>query len=74
LRHGEREEDDRYSAESEDVDVVDTIGAVDALTGAYLAYRGKERGTALRKAVKAASLSTKSKGATASLPRKSELE
>jgi fructokinase len=59
---------------SEDVKVVDTTGAGDALTGAYLAFRNQGREKALEKAVKAASISTTSKGAMSALPKLSELE
>jgi fructokinase len=59
---------------SEEVEVVDTTGAGDALTGAYLSFRHQGKEKALSKAVKAASLSTTSKGAMSALPRKEELE
>ncbi len=64
----------KFRAEASDVDVVDTTGAGDALTGAYLVFRGGGREEALEKAVRAASLSTTEKGAMSSLPYRSELE
>ncbi len=67
-------EEGRFRAAATQVDVVDTTGAGDALTGAYLAFREKGSQAALEKAVKAASLSTTAKGAMSSLPRRSELE
>ncbi|MFB6147419.1 MAG: carbohydrate kinase family protein [Candidatus Nanohaloarchaea archaeon] len=70
LYHG----DDSYRATPPEVDVVDTTGAGDALTGAYLAFHRAGRKQALEKAVKAAAISTTSKGAMSSLPEKSELE
>lgn len=63
-----------YFVASEKVEVVDTTGAGDALTGAYLAFRNRGKEKALQKAVKAASISTTSKGAMSALPRLSELE
>lgn len=67
-------QDRKYSASPPEVEVRDTTGAGDALTGAYLAYRGEGPQEALQKAVDAAALSTTEKGAMSSLPRKSELE
>jgi len=67
-------EDESHFVASEDVEVVDTTGAGDALTGAYLAFRHQGRKEALGKAVEAASISTTSKGAMSALPRLSELE
>lgn len=63
-----------YFVDSEEVEVVDTTGAGDALTGAYLAFRNQGREKALSKAVEAASISITSKGAMSALPRLSELE
>ncbi len=63
-----------YFASSRDVEVVDTTGAGDALTGAYLAFRERGVQKALEKAVEAASISITSKGAMSALPRLSELE
>lgn len=63
----------RFQEEAEDVEVVDTTGAGDALTGAYLRFRENGKQEALRKAVKAASISTTSKGAMSALPGKAEL-
>lgn len=65
--------DKTVSVEAPDVDVVDTTGAGDALTGAYLAFRSQGRERALRKAVQAASISTTSKGAMAALPTQDDL-
>lgn len=65
--------DEEYSAKAYDVDVVDTTGAGDALTGTYLAFRNEGEKKALDKAVKAASLSTMSVGAMEALPRKADL-
>lgn len=56
-----------------EVEVVDTTGAGDALTGAYLSFRDEGPRVALQKAVKAAAESTTSKGAMSSLPELSEL-
>lgn len=67
-------ENENYFANSKDVEVVDTTGAGDALTGAYLAFREQGREKAIQKAVKSASISTTSKGAMSALPRLSELE
>lgn len=64
----------KFRATASEVDVVDTTGAGDALTGAYLAFRRQGRQEALEKAVRAASLSTTAKGAMSSLPYRSELE
>lgn len=63
-----------YSASPPEVEVRDTTGAGDALTGAYLAYREKGPQEALEKAVEAAALSTTEKGAMSSLPERQELE
>ncbi len=63
-----------FQVDAPDVDVVDTTGAGDALTGAYLAFRDEGRKKALQKAVKAASRSVTSKGAMEALPYRSELE
>lgn len=65
---------ENHFAESKDVEVVDTTGAGDALTGAYLAFRHKGKKEALQRAVEAASLSTTSKGAMSALPGLTELE
>lgn len=65
--------DEKYSAEAKEVEVIDTTGAGDALTGTYLAFRSEGRKKALERAVKAASLSTTSVGAMEALPRKEEL-
>lgn len=67
-------EEERHFVASKDVEVVDTTGAGDALTGAYLAFRHQGRKEALSKAVEAASISTTSKGAMSALPELSELE
>lgn len=67
-------ENENYFANSRDVEVVDTTGAGDALTGAYLAFRNQGREEALEKAVEAASISITSKGAMSALPRISDLE
>lgn len=67
-------EKDNYFVASENVEVVDTTGAGDALTGAYLAFRSQGRRKALDKAVEAASISITSKGAMSALPQLSELE
>ena len=67
-------EKNKFFAESNDVEVVDTTGAGDALTGAYLAFRHKGKEKALNKAVEAASVSITSKGAMSALPHISELE
>lgn len=67
-------EKDSYFVGSKDVEVIDTTGAGDALTGAYLAFRHHGREQALQKAVKAASISTTSKGAMSALPEIEELE
>lgn len=66
--------EDSFSASPPEVEVVDTTGAGDALTGAYLAFRSEGKEEALRKAVEAAAMSTTSRGAVSSLPEKSELE
>ncbi|MDY6774213.1 MAG: carbohydrate kinase [Candidatus Nanohaloarchaea archaeon] len=61
--------------DAEEVEVVDTTGAGDALTGAYLVFRQElSREEALEKAVKAASESVKVKGAMESLPEKTDLQ
>lgn len=65
---------ENHFAASKDVEVVDTTGAGDAVTGAYLAFRHKGKKKALQRAVEAASLSTTSKGAMSALPRLTELE
>ena len=67
-------EEERYFAKSRDIDVVDTTGAGDALTGAYLAFRDQGRKQALEKAVESASVSITSKGAMSALPELSDLE
>ncbi len=56
------------------VEVVDTTGAGDCLTGAYLAFREAGKTKALQKAVEAAAVSTTSKGAMEALPTKISLE
>lgn len=66
--------DQKYTVKAPETEVVDTTGAGDALTGAYLAFRSKGPEKALQKAVEAASISTKSKGAMESLPYRQELE
>lgn len=66
--------EEKYFAPSKDVDVVDTTGAGDALTGSYLAFRNQGKREALEKAVQAASISTTSKGAMSALPELAELE
>lgn len=63
-----------YAVGAPDVETVDTTGAGDALTGAYLAFRAEGRREALEKAVEAASLSTTSKGAMEALPSRTDLE
>jgi len=63
-----------FNADAPDVDVVDTTGAGDALTGAYLAFREQGSRKAMEKAVGAAARSTTSKGAMSSLPERSEIE
>ncbi len=66
--------EDRFGEDAEDVKVVDTTGAGDALTGTYLAFRNRGKREALQKAVKAASISTTAKGAMSALPGRTELE
>lgn len=67
-------QDEKYFAEPPEVDVEDTTGAGDALAGAYLTFRSESIDSALEKAVHAASLSTKEKGAMAALPEREELK
>lgn len=67
-------EEENHFVASENVEVVDTTGAGDSLTGAYLAFRSQGKKGALQKAVKAASISTTSKGAMSALPNLKELE
>lgn len=62
-----------FSAEAKDVEVVDTTGAGDALTGSYLVFRSEGKEFALEKAVEAASNSVQAKGAMSSLPRAEDL-
>lgn len=67
-------QDENYFADSRDVEVVDTTGAGDALTGAYLAFRDRGKKKALERAVEAASVSITSEGAMSALPKLSDLE
>lgn len=64
----------QYSELPPNVNVVDTTGAGDALTGAYLAFRDKGKKKALKKAVSAAALSIQEKGAMSALPNKERLK
>ncbi|MFB6145777.1 MAG: carbohydrate kinase family protein [Candidatus Nanohaloarchaea archaeon] len=68
--------DGKHHFDAEEVDVVDTTGAGDALTGSYLASRsrGMDERSSLEKAVRAASISTTKKGAMEALPHREELE
>jgi Sugar kinases, ribokinase family len=63
-----------YSVEPPKVEVKDTTGAGDALAGAFLAFRDEGIETALEKAVHAASLSVRKKGAMTALPNYEELK
>jgi len=67
-------ENGTYSAEPPEVQVVDTTGAGDTLAGAYLAFRDEGVERALEKAVHAASLSIRKKGAMAAIPKRQELK
>lgn len=63
-----------FNAKPLSVNTVDTTGAGDALTGAYLTFRQEfSQENALKLAVKSASLSTTSKGAMSALPTRKEL-
>jgi fructokinase len=62
------------SFEPPKVEVEDTTGAGDALAGAFLAFRKEGIKTALEKAVYAASLSVREKGAMTALPTHQELK
>ncbi|MFB6100174.1 MAG: carbohydrate kinase family protein [Candidatus Nanohalobium sp.] len=66
--------EDSFKASSPPVEPVDTTGAGDALTGAYLTFREQGKEEALRKAVHAASLSIQEKGAMSALPDKTHLK
>ncbi len=66
--------DETHSVKPPEVDVEDTTGAGDALAGAYLAFRAEGIDSALEKAVHAASLSIREKGAMAALPTRQELK
>lgn len=57
-----------------EVDVVDTTGAGDTLTGTYLAFRELSAEKALAKAVMASALSTQEKGAMSAIPNKLDVE
>jgi fructokinase len=65
--------EENISVDAPDVEVVDTTGAGDALTGAYLAFMDLDDRKALEKAVNAASLSTTAEGAMPSLPYRRSL-
>lgn len=66
-------EDERIREPARNVEPVDTTGAGDALTGAYLAHRSDGCEKALSKAVDAAAESIKQKGAISSLPDRKSL-
>lgn len=66
-------EDEEIRFRPPNVEVVDTTGAGDALTGAYLKFRSGGRKQALEKAVEAAAHSIQEKGAMSSLPEKNQL-
>lgn len=66
-------EEDSLDVSPPEVDVVDTTGAGDAFTGAYLACIDEEREEALQVAVDAAAQSTTDKGAMSALPYRKEL-
>lgn len=67
-------ENQSYNEKPPKTKVVDTTGAGDALTGAYLAFRNQGKEEALKKSVQAAAQSITSKGAMSALPTKSELK
>lgn len=67
--------DENISISPPEVEPVDTTGAGDALTGAYLAFKGEvSRKTALQNAVNASALSTLEKGAMSAIPDRNQLE
>ncbi len=57
-----------------EIDVLDTTGAGDALTGTYLAFRHLSKEKALEKAVLASALSTQEKGAMSAIPTESDID
>lgn len=63
-----------YFESPPEVNVVDTTGAGDALTGAYLAFRDEGVEEALNKAVFVAALSIQEKGAMSALPNEERLK